>query len=76
MRPILQHAKALAQHEAERQALVVVFLRDDAVEARLDEEPGPALERAAVDDLAVLGVEILQLVAQRNQGQSLFFIGP
>jgi hypothetical protein len=76
MGAILQHAEALAQHEAERQALVVVLLRDDAVEARLGEEAGPAIERAAVDDLAVLGVEILELVAQRNQGQSLFFIGP
>src|SRR5205814_4523338 len=58
------HAEALAAHEAQRQALVVVLLRHDAVEARLDEEFGPALERTAVDHLGVLGVEVLDLFAQ------------
>src|SRR4030095_4247916 len=61
-----KHAEALTGHQAERQALVVVLLRDDAVEARLDEELRPALNRAAVNGLAVFGVEVLELLAEAH----------
>jgi hypothetical protein len=49
----------------------VVFLRDDTVKARLDEELRPALEVAAVDDLAVFGVEVFDLAAQAHSPMTL-----
>jgi hypothetical protein len=47
----------------------VVLLRDDAIKARLDEELGPALQRAAIDDLGVLRLELFDFVPQAHHLQ-------
>jgi hypothetical protein len=62
---VAQSGAALAADQREREPLLEVLARLHAVQTLLGEELRPALELALVETVGVLGVELLDLVANR-----------
>ena len=61
---ILQHAHALAGHQRQRQIIVGIVARNQAIDAVIGEEIRPTFDVTAVQNIGVFVVELLNYEAQ------------